>query len=49
MAVSPRNCAEQKVQTGSGWRPPRSGDQGDDGRPWLPEEEQATQCDELSG
>ena len=38
VAVSPRYCAEQKspVQQRSGWRPPKSGDQGDDGRPGYP-------------
>ena len=35
VAVFPRNCAENKVQTGSAadWRSPKSGDQEDDGRP----------------
>ena len=37
VAVFPRYCAENKVQTGSaGWRPPKSGDQEDDGRPGYP-------------
>ena len=45
VAVSPRYCAENKVQTGSaaagGHR--RSGDHGRRRSTWLPEEEQATQ------
>ena len=38
VAVFPRYCAPQEDQTGSAadWRPPRSGDQGDDGRPGYP-------------
>ena len=38
VAVFPRYCAENKVQTGSAadWRPPKSGDQEDDKRPGYP-------------
>ena len=38
MAVSPRYCAKQKSpdQQHSDWRPPKSDDQGDDGRPDYP-------------
>ena len=41
MAVFPRNCAEKKVQTGSAAA-------GGHRRVALPEEERATQRDELS-
>ena len=45
VAVFPRYCAPQKVQTGSAadWRPPKIGDQEGDGRPDHPRRGQATQ------